>query len=114
MSCKQTIYCSQFLSKSIRKSIYRSPRLVFSYTTPSRTMAAPPTQASQVISETAKAEGGPEKGSLSAQMQSQVETTRNFEEAAQDVGGKMQNDPAAVSSEVGSLQFTIDKRFESS
>lgn len=44
-------------------------------------MAAQP--ASQVISETAKSEGGPEKGSTSAQMQSQVGKTRNFEQAAQ-------------------------------
>jgi hypothetical protein len=48
-------------------------------------MAAQPTPASQVISETAKAEGGPEKGSMSAQMQSQVGKQRNYEQAAQEV-----------------------------
>ncbi|KAK5174106.1 uncharacterized protein LTR77_001186 [Saxophila tyrrhenica] len=62
-------------------------------------MAAQPTPASQVISETAKAEGGPDKGSTSAQMQSQVGKTRNFEQAAQEVGGKMQAEPGNVTSE---------------
>ena len=66
----------------------------------SRTMAAQSTQASQVISETAQAEGGPTKGSTSAQMQSQVGKTQNFEQAAQEVGSKMQNNPRQVTSEV--------------
>ena len=63
-------------------------------------MAAPTTPAGQVISETAKAEGGPYKGSDAAQMQSQVSKVRNFEQAAQEVGGKMQMDPASVTPEV--------------
>ena len=63
-------------------------------------MAAQPTPASQVISETAKDEGGPEKGSLSSQMQSQVGKTRNFEQAAQEVAGKMEQAPETVTSEV--------------
>ena len=61
---------------------------------------AAPTQASQVISETAQAEGGTAKGSTSAQMQSDVTKTRNFERAAQEVGSKMQTEPEAVTSEV--------------
>ena len=72
----------------------------FNYTTTSRTMAAQPHAASQAISETAQAEGGPPKGSTSAQMQSQLGKTQNFEHAAQEVGSKMQNDPASVTSEV--------------
>ena len=63
-------------------------------------MADQPTEASKVISETAKAEGGPEKGSTSAQMQSQVGKTRNFEQAAQEVAGKMEEAPETVTSEV--------------
>ena len=59
-----------------------------------------PTQAGQIISETAQAEGGPSKGSTSAQMQSQVGKTRNFEQAADEVGSKMQTQPDAVTSEV--------------
>ncbi|KAK4507836.1 hypothetical protein PRZ48_001571 [Zasmidium cellare] len=62
-------------------------------------MASQPTPASQTISETAKVEGGPAKGSLSADMQSQVGKTQNFEHAAQEVGQKMQQNPASVSSE---------------
>lgn len=63
-------------------------------------MAAQPTAAGQVISETAKAEGGPSKGSTAAEMQSQVTKTRNFEQAAEEVVGKMQTNPASVTSEV--------------
>lgn len=63
-------------------------------------MAAQPNAASQVISETAKAEGGPHKGSSSAQMQSEVGRTQNFEQAAQEVGSKMQNAPGTITSEV--------------
>lgn len=33
-------------------------------------------------------------------MQSQVGKTRNFEQAAQDIISKMQNDPSSISSEV--------------
>ena len=53
------------------------------YTTTTRTMAAQQTPASQVISETAKQEGGPHPGSSSAQMQSEVGKQQNFEQAAQ-------------------------------
>lgn len=61
-------------------------------------MANTPT--SNIISETAKQEGGPAQGSTSAQMQSEVGKTRNFEQAAQEVGSKMQNAPETVTSEV--------------
>lgn len=63
-------------------------------------MASQRTPESQVISDTAKAEGGPDKGSLSAQMQSQVGKQRNYEQAANLVGEKMQNAPEAVTSDV--------------
>ena len=61
----------------------------FNFSATSRIMAAQPTQASEVISDTARAEGGPVKGSTSAQMQSQVGKTRNFEQAAQEVASKV-------------------------
>lgn len=44
----------------------------FAFSTTSRTMAGPTTEAGKVISETAQAEGGPKRDSTSAQMQSQV------------------------------------------
>ena len=69
------------------------------FTTLSSRMAAN-TPASNVISETAKQEGGPTHGSTSAQMQSEVGKTRNFEQAAQEVGSKMQSTPETVTSEV--------------
>ena len=56
--------------------------------------------ASQTISETAKQEGGPVKGSTSARMQSEVGKQQNFEQAAQEVGSKMQNAPGQVTQEV--------------
>lgn len=62
-------------------------------------MAAHP-PAGAAISETAKAEGGSFKGSTSAQMQSEVGKQRNFEQAAQEVGSKMQNAPETVTSQV--------------
>jgi hypothetical protein len=58
------------------------------------------TPAGQAISETAKQEGGPAKGSASAQMQSEVGKQRNYEQAAQEVGSKMQNAPGSVTQEV--------------
>jgi len=61
---------------------------------------AQPTPTSNIISETAKQEGGPKQGSTSAQMQSEVGKTRNFEQAAQEVGSKMQAAPETISSEV--------------
>lgn len=64
------------------------------------------TPASQAISETARKEGGPAKGSESAQMQSQVGKTRNLQQAAQEVGSKMQQQPGSVTSEVSYLPST--------
>ena len=58
------------------------------------------TPTSNIISETSKQEGGPTHGSTSAQMQSEVGKTRNFEQAAQEVGSKMQSAPETVTSEV--------------
>jgi hypothetical protein len=58
------------------------------------------TSASNIISETAKQEGGPTQSSTSAQMQSQVGKTRNFEQAAQEVGSRMQSAPESVTTEV--------------
>lgn len=58
------------------------------------------TPTSNIISETAKQEGGLAQGSTSAQMQSEVGKTRNFEQAAQEIGSKMQSAPETVTSEV--------------
>ncbi|RMY98090.1 hypothetical protein D0862_07763 [Hortaea werneckii] len=60
---------------------------------------AQPTPTSQIISQTAKQEGGPEKGSAAAQMQSEVGKTRNFEQAAQEIIRKMQQTPEAITKE---------------
>jgi hypothetical protein len=68
-------------------------------------MANTPT--SNIISETAKQEGGPTQNSTSAQMQSEVGKTRNFEHAAQEVGSKMQSAPETVTSEVRTIGLTI-------
>nr|POF12995.1 hypothetical protein CFP56_10143 [Quercus suber] len=77
----------------------RSSQHVKTFATSTRAMAANQTPAGQVISETAKAEGGSSKGSASAEMQSQVGKTRNFEQAAREVGTKMQHDPSHVTNE---------------
>lgn len=88
-------------AQSRKIAVKTSARQTFHYTTTARAMAAAqPAAASQVISETAKQEGGPHKGSTSAQMQSEVVKTRNFEQAAQEVGSKMMNAPETVTSEV--------------
>jgi hypothetical protein len=58
-----------------------------------------------MISETAKSEGGPGKGSESGEMQSQVAKERNFEQAAHEVVGKMKQDPESVTSEVVQSHF---------
>jgi hypothetical protein len=68
-------------------------------------MANTPT--SNIISETAKQEGGPTQNSTSAQMQSEVGKTRNFEHAAQEVGSQMQSAPETVTSEVRTIDLTI-------
>ena len=68
------------------------------FSTSSINMSNTPT--SNIISETAKQEGGPTQGSTSAEMQSEVGKTRNFEQAAQEVGSKMQGAPETVTSEV--------------
>ncbi|KAK5117691.1 hypothetical protein LTR62_005114 [Meristemomyces frigidus] len=52
--------------------------------------------AGQAMSEAARREGGPTKGSTSAQMQSEVGKQQNFEQAVQEVGSKMENAPEQV------------------
>lgn len=66
----------------------------------SRMMAARPADADEAISQATKQDGGSSQGSPSAQMQSQVDKTRNFEQAAQEIGGKMQANPASITTEV--------------
>ena len=88
------------ISFRLRSVASLSMRNASPYSTTARKMAVQDNSASQVISETAKAEGGPSKGSTAAEMQSQVGKTRNFEEAVNKVGNLMENDPAAVTSKV--------------
>lgn len=71
--------------------------------------------ASQVISETAKAEGGPQKGSTSAQMQSEVARQRNAEQTNNVVGSEAQSvaDKQAVrASHYGVAMLSADKTLE--
>lgn len=63
-------------------------------------MASQAMQNSEAISRTAKAEGGPAKGSTSAQMQSAIGKSQNFDQAAQSLEQTMQQDPSAATSEV--------------
>ena len=65
------------------------------------------TPSSNMISETAKQEGGPTHGSTSAKMQSEVGKTQNFEQAAQEIGSKMQRAPETVTSEVRLISVNI-------
>lgn len=79
-------------------------------------MAAKPTEASQIISEVAHAEGGTTKGqslsptstqfmaesligSKSAQMQSELTKQRNLEETAANVGSKLETAPGSITKE---------------
>jgi hypothetical protein len=62
-------------------------------------MASQTSPVGDTISETARSEGGPAKGSASAQMQSQATKVNNFEQAAQEIGSKMENQPESVSSQ---------------
>ena len=55
--------------------------------------------AGQTISETAKQEGGTTKGSVSAQMQSQITKERNAAQAEAAVGSKLATDPDAITKE---------------
>jgi hypothetical protein len=86
------------ISITSRASIQRLNQFNQFSTTPLKMAQNTPT--SSIISETAKQEGGPTQGSTSAQMQSEVGKTRNFEQAAQEVGSKMQSAPESVTSEV--------------
>jgi hypothetical protein len=86
------------ISITSRASIQRLNQFNQFSTTPLKMAQTTPT--SSIISETAKQEGGPTQGSTSAQMQSEVGKTRNFEQAAQEVGSKMQSAPESVTSEV--------------
>lgn len=60
--------------------------------------------ASQVISETAKAEGGPSKGSASAQMQSEVAKARNAEQGNTSAGGNTKSAAGQMISDVAKAE----------
>ncbi|KAL8916232.1 MAG: hypothetical protein Q9208_008630 [Pyrenodesmia sp. 3 TL-2023] len=57
------------------------------------------TEAGQVISDIAKAEGGTTKGSQSAQMQSELTKQRNLDETANNIGSKLETAPGSISKE---------------
>jgi len=68
-------------------------------TTSARLSANTPSKAGQHISQVAQSEGGTSQGSQSAQMQSELTRQRNYEQAAQQVGQKLQNDPSSVTAQ---------------
>ncbi|TIA18943.1 hypothetical protein D6C80_03138 [Aureobasidium pullulans] len=102
------IACLLFLFTMSIQSIKNSFRFINTTSRPSSLFArqfhARTTMSAQVpsshdISAVAKDENGPVKGSQSAQMQSEVGKTQNFESAAQDVLSKMQKDPSSITPE---------------
>ncbi|KAL8700412.1 MAG: hypothetical protein Q9201_005459 [Fulgogasparrea decipioides] len=62
-------------------------------------MAANRTEAGQVVSDVAQAEGGTTKGSKSAQMQSELTKQRNFEEVSANVGSMLDTSPGSITKE---------------
>ncbi|KAL8728249.1 MAG: hypothetical protein Q9181_005415 [Wetmoreana brouardii] len=56
-------------------------------------------EAGQVVSDVAQAEGGTTKGSKSAQMQSEITKQRNFEEISANVGSKLDTSPGSITKE---------------
>ncbi|THW37314.1 hypothetical protein D6D21_08310 [Aureobasidium pullulans] len=75
------------------------PSSLFARQFHARTTMSAQVPSSHDISAVAKDENGPVKGSQSAQMQSEVGKTQNFESAAQDVLSKMQKDPSSITPE---------------
>ena len=73
-----------------------------------RKMAEKPTAAGEAISEVAQEEGGTSKGSTSAQMQSQITRARNFEQAATEVGAKIEVEPENVTSDVSRPSYKME------
>ncbi|KAK0508573.1 hypothetical protein JMJ35_008849 [Cladonia borealis] len=69
-----------------------------------------PSEASQVISEVSKQEGGPSKGSTAAQLQSEVTKQRNLEDAAAQVGSKLETAPESITKEDASLLHSRESR----
>ncbi|MCJ1299395.1 hypothetical protein MMC08_002187 [Hypocenomyce scalaris] len=53
----------------------------------------------QVISEVAREEGGPYKGSTTARLQSQVTKEKNLQQATAEVGSKLEQDPSSITSQ---------------
>ncbi|KAI4174715.1 MAG: hypothetical protein LQ343_002086 [Gyalolechia ehrenbergii] len=73
-------------------------------------MATKPTEASQVISDVAKAEGGTTKGSKSAQMQSELTKQRNLEQTAAKVGSKLETAPGSITKEDAQAAHRAESR----
>jgi len=100
-----TPYHSAKMSATSFTRLVRASRLIsqpFSprtLTTTSRLYANTLCEAGQHISQVAQSEGGTSQGSQSAQMQSELTRQRNYEQAAQQVGQKLQNDPSSVTAQ---------------
>ncbi|KAL8994750.1 MAG: hypothetical protein Q9169_005360 [Polycauliona sp. 2 TL-2023] len=75
-------------------------------------MAAKPTEVGQTISDVARAEGGTTKGSQSAQMQSELSKQRNFEQAASDVGSKLDSAPESITKDDAQAVHRAETRLQ--
>ncbi|KAL8938768.1 MAG: hypothetical protein Q9216_003714 [Gyalolechia sp. 2 TL-2023] len=73
-------------------------------------MAKKRTEASQAISDVAKAEGGTFKGSKSAQMQSELVKQRKMEEASANVGSKLDTAPGSITKEDAQAAHRAESR----
>ncbi|KAL8766558.1 MAG: hypothetical protein Q9209_006701 [Squamulea sp. 1 TL-2023] len=76
-------------------------------------MSAKPTELGQVISDVAHAEGGTTKGSQSAQMQSELSKQQNFNEAASNVGSKLDAAPESITKEDAQAVHRAESRLQS-
>ncbi|KAL9025912.1 MAG: hypothetical protein Q9196_005339 [Gyalolechia fulgens] len=73
-------------------------------------MAAKRSEVSQAISDAAKAEGGPTKGSTAAQMQSEITRQRNLRETAANVGSKLETAPGSITKEDAQAAHRAESR----
>ncbi|KAI4222045.1 MAG: hypothetical protein L6R36_006441 [Xanthoria steineri] len=75
-------------------------------------MAAKPTEAGQVISDVARAEGGTTKGSQSAQMQSELSKQRNFDQVSSEVGSKLDTAPGSITKDDAQAVHRAESRLQ--
>ena len=70
----------------------------------------PKTTDGQIISEVAREEGGPSKGSTSAKLQSQVTKERNRQQATAQVGSTLEQNPTSQGSLDPGQQSQLDRQ----